>query len=109
MAHQTPGDETRPWLDTRILAAIEAGTDDAPRPGITTYRTDASGNDRWRARAGQVARLLAEAKPAPGPGSDLCPCGEEFDSAGECYGSWHGCEYHNDGPEPEAADWEAGS
>ena len=30
----------------------------------------------------------------------LCPCGEPGDAT-SCYGSWHGCEFHNEGPEDE--------
>jgi hypothetical protein len=31
----------------------------------------------------------------------LCPCGEPEDANGDCPGSWHGCEWHNEGPEDE--------
>jgi hypothetical protein len=39
-------------------------------------------------------------------GSELCPCDEPRDMNGDCPGSWHGCDYHNEEPEP---DLEAGS
>jgi hypothetical protein len=39
-------------------------------------------------------------------GGELCPCDEPRDINGDCPGSWHGCDYHNEGPESEL---EAGS
>ena len=30
-----------------------------------------------------------------------CPCGEPRDANGDCPGSWHGCDWHGEGDEPE--------
>jgi hypothetical protein len=47
-----------------------------------------------RAIAAEVERERAAA--------GLCPCGEG--PAGDCPGSWHGCDWHDEGPEPEEYD-----
>jgi len=38
-------------------------------------------------------------RPGVRGGSDLCARGE--DTAGDCPGSWHGCDCHDEGEEPE--------
>ena len=30
-----------------------------------------------------------------------CPCGKPRDANGDCPGSWHGCDWHREGAEPE--------
>jgi hypothetical protein len=54
-----------------------------------------------------------QAEPSTREG-DSCPC--DLGPAGNCPGSWHGCQWYDEGPEaedydlgPAAADLEAGS
>lgn len=74
----------------REQAAVYAKTG---RPGMA--------DPSWLAAAGALAgtlQALADAGPDDEPGPRGCACGEG--DAGDCPAAWHGCDWHDNGPEP---------
>jgi hypothetical protein len=52
-------------------------------------------------RRAEVAESERDGALAAAGEGKSCPCGEPRDVNGDCPGSWHECDWHGEGDEPE--------